>query len=76
MLPRGVRTESKPPPGGFGFAAGAWNLSCRSPRGGGHDEGEQATMAFQVSDDPLVRVDITRTKDQEFTASVPDAGPT
>lgn len=32
-------------------------------------------MSAQVSDDPLVRVDITRTKDQEFTAFVQDAGP-
>jgi RNA polymerase sigma-70 factor (sigma-E family) len=32
-------------------------------------------MSAQVSDDPLVRVDVTRTKDQEFTAFVQDAGP-
>lgn len=32
-------------------------------------------MSARVSDEPLVRVDITRTKDQEFTAFVQDAGP-
>ena len=32
-------------------------------------------MVHHVSDDPLVRVDIKRTKDQEFTAFVRDAGP-
>jgi RNA polymerase sigma-70 factor (sigma-E family) len=32
-------------------------------------------VSAQVSDDQLVRVDVTRTKDQEFTAFVHDAGP-
>lgn len=32
-------------------------------------------MLAGVSDDPRVRVDVSRTKDQEFTAFVHDAGP-
>jgi RNA polymerase sigma-70 factor (sigma-E family) len=32
-------------------------------------------MSAEVSDSPLVQVDITRTKDQEFTAFVRDVGP-
>jgi RNA polymerase sigma-70 factor (sigma-E family) len=32
-------------------------------------------MSAEVSDSPLVRVDITRTKDQEFTTFVQDVGP-
>jgi RNA polymerase sigma-70 factor (sigma-E family) len=33
------------------------------------------TVAAEVGDDPLVRVAVTRTRDQEFTAFVRDAGP-
>ncbi|WP_207212038.1 hypothetical protein [Promicromonospora panici] len=32
-------------------------------------------MSAYVSDDALVTIDIARTKDQEFTAFVQDAGP-
>lgn len=32
-------------------------------------------MSARLSDHPLVRVDVARTKDQEFTAFVQDAGP-
>lgn len=44
-------------------------------RGGGHDEGEHVDMSAQVSDDPLVRVEVPRTRDQEFTVFVRDCGP-